>query len=186
MDVDSDSGFMATHEKPGQNTVKFYWKEVANKNKSREAGHPVCDWKEYIIILCPGQMRSATDRPATDIDKRTYPAAYQAFQASKEAPLSGTPISSLPGLSPSRAADLRRLHIFTVEQMAGCSDTAMRDVGMDFNSLKTAAAAFVNKGSPEVESLRQQVAELTAKLAELTKPKKPGRPRKHIEVQVAA
>lgn len=186
MNVESDSDFMANYERKSVNTVKFYWREVPNKMKSLAAGHPVCDWKEYVIILCPGQTRSETNRPATDLDRREYRGEYEAFQRNGDAPLPGTPIHQLPGISPHRANELRKAHIFTVEQMAACPDTAMRDIGMDFNSLKNASAEFLKRGNAEVEGLRRQVAELTQKLNELTAPKKPGRPRKQPEIQVAA
>lgn len=176
---------MATHERKTTNIVKFYRKEVPNKNKTQQEGRPIYDWKEYVIILCPGQTRSETNRPATDLDKREYREAYEAFLKNEEPPLPGTPINLLPGLSPARAADLRKSHIFTIEQMAACPDTAMRDVGMDFNSLKNAASAYLNKSTPEVDELRRKVAELTEQLKALTAAKKPGRPRKQPE-QIAA
>ena len=186
MNPDSDGDFMATHERKGLNSVKFYWREVPNKKKTQEAGRPVADWKEYVIILCPGQPRSATDRPANEIDKRQYPREYEAFQKNEEAPLPGTPINQLPGMSPYRAQELRRIHIFTVEQMAACSETARKDVGMDFNTLKASAAEFLKRGTPEVEALKAQVAELTAQLAQLTAKKKPSRPPRAAQPEQAA
>ena len=186
-EVESDSGFMATHEKKQQNYAKFYIEAVKNNNKSREAGRDIFDDKVFILILCPGQMKGETRRPMQDKDKLDYPQAWADFQnGNKEPTVSGTPIEYL-GISPSRAKELRSVHIFTVEQMANCPDTASKDVGMDFNTLKGRAAAYVGKNSPEVEVLRKQVAELSAKLAELTAAKKkPGRPRKAVEMQAAA
>ena len=184
-EVESDSGFMATHEKRQQNYAKFYIEAVKNNNKSREAGRDIFDDKVFILILCPGQMKGETRRPMQDKDKLEYPQAWADFQnGNKEPTVSGTPIEYL-GISPSRAKELRAVHIFTVEQMADCPDTAAKSVGMDFHTLKNRAAALVSKTSPEVADLRQQVAELTAKLSALTAPKKPGRPRKQPE-QLAA
>lgn len=190
MDPESESSFMATHEKRQQNYAKFYIEAVKNNNKSREAGRDIYDDKVFILILCPGQMKGETRRPMQENDKREYPQAWADFQnGNKEPTVSGTPIEYL-GISPSRAKELRAVHIFTVEQMADCPDTASKDVGMDFNTLKGRAAAFVNKNSPELERLRAQVAELTAKLDALAKPaeapKKRGRPPKADVQQVAA
>lgn len=192
-EVESDSGFMATHEKRHQNYAKFYVEAVKNNNKSREAGRDIFDDKVFILILCPGQMKGETRRPMQDKDKVEYAQAWADFQnGNKEPTVSGTPIEYL-GIAPSRAKELRAVHIYTVEQMADCPDTAIKSVGMDFNTLKARAAALLSKSTPELEQLRRQAAEqaeqiaaLTAQLAELTKPKKkPGRPPK-AEMQAAA
>lgn len=178
MDPESDSSFMATHEKKQQNYAKFYIEPVKNNNKSREAGRDVFEDKVFVLILCPGQTKSETRRPMQEIDKREYPQAWADFQnGNKEPTVSGTPIEYL-GISPSRAKELRSAHIYTVEQMADCADTASRVVGMDFHTLKNRASALISKTSPEVTDLRRQVAELTEKLNALTAPKKPGRPRR--------
>ena len=177
-EVESDSGFMATHEKKQQNYAKFYIEAVKNNNKSREAGRDIYDDRTFILILCPGQMKGETRRPMQENDKREYAQAWADFQnGNKEPTVSGTPIEYL-GISPSRARELRAAHIFTVEQMADCAETAKTTVGMDFYSLKNRAAALISKTSPEVEQLRKQVQELTEKLNALTTSKPRGRPRK--------
>lgn len=189
MDVESDSGFMETHKQSQtqQNYAKFYLHPVLNKKKSVEAGRDIYEDKVYVLILCPGQTRSEWRRPMQDKDKRDYPQAWADFQnGEKEPTVSGTPIEFL-GISPARAKELRAVHIYTVEQMANCPDTASREVGMDFNTLKNRAAAFISKNSPEVDELRRKVAELTEKLAALTsEKKKPGRPKKAESVAQAA
>lgn len=184
MDVDSDSGFMATHTKTQQNYAKFYIQPVLNKNKTKAEGRDIYEDRVYILILCPGQTKTEVRRPMQELDKREYPQAWMDFQAgNKEPQVTGTPIEYL-GLSPSRAKELRAVNIYTVEQMASCADTNARAVGMDFHALKNKAAAYVTKNSPEVEELRRKVADLTQKLTELSA-KKPGRPRKQPE-QIAA
>lgn len=187
MDPESDSNFMATHEKPGRNYAKFYLHPVKNNNKSREAGREIYEDKEFILILCPGQTKSECRRPVQEKDKQEYPQAWADFQnGNKEPTVSGVPIEHLPGLSPARARELRSAHIFTVEQMAECADTASQTIGMDFNSLKNTAQAYISKSSPQVAALEKRVAELTAKLEALTAAKPRGRPRKQLEEQVAA
>lgn len=183
MDVDSDSSFMATHEKTQANYAKFYLHPVLNKNKSREAGRDVYEDRVYVLILCPGQTRSEWRRPMQERDKRDYPQAWADFQnGNKEPTVAGTPVEYL-GVSPARAKELRSVHIHTIEQMANCPDTASREVGMDFNTLKNRAQAYLSKNSPEVEQLKKRVAELEAILSDK---KKPGRPKKEPEMQAAA
>lgn len=186
MDIDSDSAFMETQNKPGQNYAKFYLHPVRMNKKSEEAGRDIYEDRIYILILSPGQTKSECRRPMQEKDKREYPQAWADFQNGNQEPtVAGTPIEYL-GISPARAKELRAVHIYTVEQMAACPDTASKDVGMDFHSLKNRAQAYIGKTSPELETLRKQVADLQAKLAELSAPKKPGRPKKAPELRAAA
>jgi hypothetical protein len=186
VDIDSDSAFMETQNKPGQNYAKFYLHPVKMNKKSEEAGRDIYEDRVYILILSPGQTKSECRRPMQEQDKRLYPQAWADFQNGNQEPtVAGTPIEYL-GVSPARAKELRAVHIHTIEQMADCADTASRTVGMDFNTLKNRAKAYIGKSSPELETLRKQVAELQAQIAALSAPKKPGRPKKAPELQAAA
>jgi hypothetical protein len=180
--VDSDSEFMAAREKKQANYAKFYLHPVKMNRKSEEAGRDIYEDRVYILILPPGSIKSECRRPMQERDKRDYPQAWADFQnGNKEPSVVGTPIEYL-GVSPARAKELRAVNIYTVEQMADCPDTAAQTVGMDFNAMKNRAKSYVAKASPELDALRQRVAELEAQLS--AKPK-PGRPRK-VEVQQVA
>jgi hypothetical protein len=186
VDIESDSAFMATQNKPGQNYAQFYLHPVKMNKKSEEAGRDIYEDRVYVLILSPGQTKSECRRPMQERDKRDYPQAWADFQnGNKEPTVVGTPIEYL-GISPARAKELRAVHIHTIEQMAECSETTKQNVGMDFFALKNRAAAYVSKSSPELSALQQKVAELTQQLAAFTEKKKPGRPKKAPELQAAA
>ncbi len=191
MDFESEQSFTSSYGRPvNPNNACFYYKAVVGM----EDGKPKLIDKVYILILSPGQRNTEVRRPVQEKDKQEYPEAWRAFQEGKATPLNGTPIEMLPGLMPSRIAELKLNNIRTIEDMANTADGNLRNLGIDSLTLKQSAKAFVEKNTGEVQALRTEIADLRALVAKLsesakvvnkesqpTLPKRRGRPRKTRE-----
>lgn len=182
MDVESDATFTSTAV-VAKNYARFYPKWVRNNFQSKEQGVEVGEYRDFVMILCPGQ-KDEVHRQATDQDKREYPQEWASYKEGKEHRISGTPIELLPGIDTGRIASLKSLYIYSVEQLAELSDIGMQKVGMGANELKTKAQAFLRQPKPsaEAEELKARVAELEALVRELSanQKKKPGPRKKQV------
>jgi cell division protein FtsB len=104
------------------------------------------------------------DRPARDEDKDRWSREYDAFRRGEASPLSGTPIDQWPPLNKSQVAELRALHIMTVEALADLPDNQVQRIGIGGQSLKAKAAAWLQAaaGSAPITEMRAEIETLTA------------------------
>jgi hypothetical protein len=192
MDVESDADVMAAYRSPGVNRVKFYPKQVRMNYLSEQQGTEVFEWRDYIIIYCPG-MKDPVNRLATETDRKEYPAEYAAYKEGKELRINGTPLTVL-GLPQSRVESLNAVNVYTVEQLAQLSGTTARHIGLDASQIIAKAQAFLQKNSTEVVALKQELAERDAVIRKMEERlaalesgpvrKKPGRPPKAKEASL--
>src|SRR5579871_4014755 len=146
--------------------------------KSKAAGRPIYEDREFVEILIPGDRRSMAVEPVTDEHKARWPDAYAAFRAGREAPLEGTPLADWPNsaLTRSRVEELAYFNIRTVEHLAALNDAQLQALGMGARELREAARAFLevaSKGTGPLErlvvqnlSLQDEVERLERALAE--------------------
>lgn len=185
MDVESDQQALASHQATARNYVKFYPKWKRNNFLSNKEGKEIGEYRDYVMIICPGQPKSEVHREVRDEDKREYRSEWTAYKEGKEQRISGTPVELLPGLEQSRADSLKAIYIYTIEQLADVSESAKHAMGMGANDLVNRAKGYLQKNSAEVASLKQENTELRkivetmqAQISALGAPRKPGRPRK--------
>lgn len=164
----NDRDFVTSTQEEKANYACFYNNAVKNERASAEAGHDVFIDKIYILIVSPGQNKTEVRRPMQEVDKAKYPTAFRAFQEKQEAPVIGTPINYLPGLSLARLEELKALNVRTVEMLANLGQQQLQHVGMGANELQQKAQAFMQKNTPEILELRQQVANLQAQVLALS------------------
>ena len=167
MDVESDSVALASHQATARNYVKFYPKWVRNNFLSKQNGKEEGEYRDFVMIICPGQPKSEVHREVKDQDKREYPNEWAAYKEGKEQRLSGTPVELLPGLDKGRADSLKAIYVYTIEQLAEASEPAKRMIGMGANELVQRAQAYLQKNSAEVTALRQELTKKDQVLAEL-------------------
>jgi hypothetical protein len=186
MDVEQDSTALASHQATSRNYVKFYPKWVRNNFLSKQEGKEIGEYRDYLMVICPGQPKSEVHREVKEQDKREYAGEWNAYKAGKEQRISGTPIELLPGLDKGRADSLKTVYIYTIEQLAEASEPAMRAIGMGAMELVNRAKAYMQKNTAEVSSLKAENSELRgmietlrAQVEALGKPNKGGRPRKN-------
>jgi hypothetical protein len=185
MDVEQDSAALASHQATSRNYVKFYPKWVRNNFLSKQEGKEIGEYRDYLMVICPGQPKSEVHREVKEQDKREYAGEWNAYKAGKEQRISGTPIELLPGLDKGRADSLKTVYIYTIEQLAEASEPAMRAIGMGAMELVNRAKAYMQKNTAEVSALKAENQELRgmletlrAQVEALGKPNKGGRPRK--------
>lgn len=170
MNPELDSTF--TNQIIAKNYAKFYQKWVRNNFQSEKQGTEIGEYKDYIMIVCPGQPKSEMHRAVADRDKKEYPSEWADYKEGRDQRLTGTPIDILPGIDKGRADSLKALYLYSIEQLADMSDLSKQKVGMGASELQKRAKDFLIKGNSEISELKARIAELEQKLA---KPKL-GRP----------
>ena len=165
----SDIAFQG-QEAPGDERllVKFYFKPRQNPGKSKEAGRPIFEEREYISIMVPGNKDSIIERPVSDIERKRFPRHYHAFQQNKEQAPDGTPLSDWPGITRSQVEELKFAHVHTVEQLAEVSDVNAQSF-MGIQKLKARAKLFIEAAEDNAitERLASELEERDATIAAL-------------------
>jgi len=165
--------------------VKFEIKPKKDAEASRKEGRPIYRDVEYINIRAPGSSDNVV-RPATGRDRQRFARHYEAFKnrVGNEDHIEGTLLSEWPVCNRSQVEELAFFGIKTVEQLANTSD-ANGQALMGFNGLKRKANEWLHTAAQgvklsemqaELAKRDEQIAELTAKLDELSK--KPPRKKK--------
>lgn len=166
--------------------VRFYKRPVHNPIKSKEAGSPVYDAKDYVFIQQPGE-RDNTDRPAHDGDKARFWRQWQQYQNNIAQVPEGTPLSVL-FVDPNEInipPFLNGLGIYTVEQLENITEVAVQNIGLggrDWVNKAKKYREYANKGQnyhkldrdlstahnklqvqeQQIEALKRQVDQLLA------------------------
>lgn len=138
--------------------VVFYVKSVKDNYKSQKEGRPIFTDVPYVRILTPGNQLSEIDTPAREDHKQRFPLHWAAFTNSQsQETIVGTPVEEWPALSRAEAEGLKAIKFFTVEQIAGASDLQSQRMGMNANSLRQKAQAFLANAKDSALSQKQAV-----------------------------
>ncbi|ABK44226.1 hypothetical protein Mmc1_1718 [Magnetococcus marinus MC-1] len=151
--------------------VEFFMKAVEHKARSLEQGRPVHVEREYIKIIVPGS-KDTFIAPVRERDKMRFARHYQAFKnKDRTAEIEGTLLESWPALSVTRVADLKAMHIFTVEQLAALPDNAIQKIGLGARELVAQAKAYLEnaKDSAVAQQLAVALEKRDQRIAELEK-----------------
>jgi len=148
--------------------VQFYRKPVMHPGKSHEAGRAIYEETDYIKIMVPGDKLSIIERRVNDIDKRRFADKYAKWLAGAGNVIEGTPISSLPKMTPSKVQEYKYFNVHTVEQLAEANDNLGQKF-FGFNEDKRAAKAFLEiaKGNAPIEKMNEELKSRDAKIEEL-------------------
>lgn len=149
--------------------VKFSIHSELSQHKSKLAGAPVYDDVEIVTILNPGEKEPVIVA-ADEFHKRRFPKQYEAFKKGIENQQGGTPLDMLFPASPSTVKQLKAFHIFTIQQLASISDSAMAQIPMG-RSLSDRAKEYVrNAGNGQafhaMEAMKAELEALKAAMAE--------------------
>lgn len=159
----------------GQLGVRFFVKAFENKRKSAEAGRPIFEDREMIEIIFPADRKRSLVAPANEMhfvdharEQMTYAERfkpiYDAWKASDDAFVPGTPLSEAPFLTASSREEAKAEKIQTVEQLAGLPDTVLRRLGPGWRERVEQAKAFLDAASStsEIATLRAEIEQLRA------------------------
>ena len=122
--------------------VEFSRRPILQPGKSREEGRAIYQEVNYVRIYVPGDKGSVVERPVTEQDAYRFAERYAKWKAGQEEAVTGTPLSSLPTMSPSKVEEYKYFKIVTVEQLAEANDNLGAKF-MSFNQDKQRAAAFM-------------------------------------------
>lgn len=148
--------------------VEFFRKPVLQPGKSREAGRAVYEEVDYVRIHVPGDKSSVIERPVSQQDQFRFSDRYAKWKAGQEEAVTGTPLSALPGMTPSKVEEYKFFKLVTVEQLAEANDNLGAKF-MSFQQDKQRAKAFleVAKNNAPIERMNEELAKRDAELEEL-------------------
>jgi hypothetical protein len=162
-----------------QVAVGFCMVPKEDKHKTKEAGYPVFKEREYVKIIVPGDKNSEHFQPSTEIDRRRFPNAYQAFKNRESKPVvEGMPIEQWPQVTRAVAMTLRAAGIHTVEALASVHDGNISKIASNAHELRAKAKAFLDTAkdaaaaqslAAENQKLQDQISAMQAQIAALAK-----------------
>lgn len=162
-------------------TPVFKMIEIENIPKSETAGHAVMEVKEVVEVRFAGSKNYSPIFPTDAMWKREgnqtisyaerWPDQYQAFKQGNPQEANGTPLEMLRphGVTPEQLSLCRALRIYSIEALHHLEGPAVKTLGMNANTLKDAARAFMadrDKGlhaMDEIAALKAQIAELQSR-----------------------
>ncbi len=154
--------------------VQFYSEPVLNEFKSTEEGRDIYEDREHIRIVVAGS-RDEIVRLATPEDRREFKAQYQQYKENASAPVEGTPLAELPGISGSQVKELAFFNVKTVEALADLSESSRAHGLMGVRELVGRAQGYlakangddaaVSKIAAENEALKKRLAAMEAQIS---------------------
>lgn len=158
--------------------VEFFMHSVHHPRKSKEAGRPIYEDREYVRIRYPGDNKKEHVAPASEMhyvphakQQMTYAdrfqASYEAFAKGRADFVAGTPLVRAGIVSDAQIKELQSQNIVTVEQLAGLQDRLIAKLGVGWRQYVEAARSYLeaSKGVADVEALKSEIAALKAQLA---------------------
>ena len=164
-----EHGDFSSNGRKAQTIPSFYTEAIEQPFKSKQAGRPIFEDKEFVRIIIPGDKNSQPVYEVSDEHRERWPAAYAAFKRGSEAPLEGTPLKQWPPISASMARELAYFHILTVEQLATVGDNVIQNIGMGMRDLRRKAQVFLEvaeKGSGPLTRIVEENEQLKAAQAQ--------------------
>lgn len=138
--------------------VEFSRKPKLHPGKSREAGRAVFEEVDYIKIYVPGDKSSVIERPVSEQDSYRFQERYNKWKSGQAEAVVGTPLSALPGMTPSKVEEYKYFKVITVEQLAEANDN-LGSKFMSFNQDKQRAKAFIEvaKNNAPIEKMNEEL-----------------------------
>jgi hypothetical protein len=168
--------------------VEFFREPVMHQGKSREAGRAVYEERDFVRIHVPGDKTTVCVEPMHEINLFRFRARYEKWKAGQSEAVTGTPLSAMPGMTPSKVEEYKFFKIVTVEQLAEANDQLGQKF-MSFNGDKARAKAFIEvaKGNAPIEQMNAELAkrdeeietlkaQMAALMANTTKQRKVAQP----------
>ena len=148
--------------------VQFYRRPMLQAAASQDAGRAVYKEVDFVKIITPGDKLSVIDRPVNEMDARRFADRYEKWKAGAGNVIEGTPLGSLPKMTPAKVEEYKFFNIHTVEQLAEAADSVGQKF-FGFQEDKRSAKAFLElaKGNAPLEKMQSELKERDAKIDEL-------------------
>jgi hypothetical protein len=151
---------------------RFKVENVSTGQIDPETGLPQYRQMEMVELHIPGDVKSVPSHRVNDAIRKQYAPEYEAWKRSGKqvSDLAGVglPLVHWPQLPAQIAASLAHANVFTVEHLAGLSDTQCQINGaIGIRKWRDMAAAFVEKSSAAapIANLTREVEALKAAMA---------------------
>ncbi|MGE4259214.1 MAG: hypothetical protein AB7F19_07720 [Candidatus Babeliales bacterium] len=133
----------------GKCFARVYNIPLEDKIKSLEEGRPIFKEEMMIDIHIPGGRNVVTHkvRHLNPEQLEEFSKEIENFKKNLTETPVGTSLQEWPAITRSMAEELRHFQIFTVEQLASASDTAIQNLGMGMRALREKARAFLEKAA---------------------------------------
>ena len=102
--------------------VKFFYRDININFKSKEAGKPIWETREFISIMKPGNSKDIMEREVSELDKERWNEIYKAWKNREDQIQSGTRIEILTGIEQRRIETSKSLNIYTLEQLTNSEE----------------------------------------------------------------
>lgn len=148
--------------------IEFYRKPVQHEAQSRDAGRAIYIEVDHVRIHTPGDKSSVIDRPVTRLDEQRFADRYAKWKAGQAEAVIGTPLSALPGMTPSKVEEYKFFKIVTVEQLAEAPDNLGQKF-MSFQQDKKRAKVFmeVAANNAPIERMNEELEKRDAVIEDL-------------------
>lgn len=148
--------------------VEFNRRPRLHPGKSREEGRAIYEEVDYIKVHVPGDKSSVIDRPVTELDAQRFADRYAKWKAGQAEAVVGTPLSALPGMTPSKVEEYKYFKVMTIEQLAEAND-GLGQKFMSFQQDKQRAKAFmeVAKNNAPIEKMNAELEKRDAEIENL-------------------
>lgn len=152
--------------------VKFYVHSELSVYRSKTEGRPIHSDVTMVEVITPGE-REPVRQLANEWHKIRFRKQWEAFEKGQESRGTGTPLEQLFPAEPTTVKDLQAFNVYTVEQLANISDSAMTQLPMG-RSLSDRAKKYISTAShgaefhqltKAVEDQARMIEDLKAQLA---------------------
>lgn len=142
--------------------VTFYAKQAQHGAASLEAGRPIFKSIVMMRLVQPGE-RDVYEQPARPSDAERFPREYRHYCSGRVGVPDGAPLQILFPNHEDVVANLQFHRIYTVEQLANLSDTALQNIGMGGYEWQGKARRWLEavKGGGGFAQLEEQQRRLT-------------------------
>lgn len=163
--------------------VQFEMLPVLHGIESAAHGREIYVDEPHVRVRVAGMDKDEWVSPVNEQIKARFPEEWEQFQKGMEAPKIGTPLHAWGQMTPARIKNLEGFNVYTVEDIAVLSETAIQKIGMGARKLQEDARKFLSlsQTSADVKKLEelektnaeqaQAIKDLQAQMAELLKPK---------------
>ncbi len=138
--------------------LRFIARAIEDRNASIEAGHPVFQDIDH-VVLTPQGSRDSVEKPVKEwlaqtneqVREERLPAdwaekfhsAYEHWKRGEAVPVEGSALANWPIITPGELLACKGLHILTIEDLAQANDQAIRGLGMGGLALKQRAMKYL-------------------------------------------
>jgi hypothetical protein len=139
--------------------VEFTMHARKNDAKSTEAGRPIYEDVEYIEISIPGDKTLRVHKEVTPAIREQYGDQYRSWKTGgDQMAQTGTPLGiwAWPGITRSTVEELKFFKCYTVEQLAGLSDSNLSHLGPGYKKLRDEAADWLKAASATAPFTKMQ------------------------------